>query len=348
MHGRDRLRLCRTTGTCARARAHWMQFALAFGVTLLNQRTAARGGRLARVKRLARFSFRNTGARPLSADRSLPCTPTGATGALRKSRSWSRSRPQCACRARLPGGGRRTHTLRRTGSRLPGTGGSNRAGRIPLGGWWNAGSLSTGRSCGGALCRRRSWMAGSAAGSCRTGRNRRSCRGRRCPGLCRRRSATGPGSRSCTGFGGRRKMGRCRSNSCRRRPGRACRRRSTGPRRDSGGNCRWYGGPGRGSGSRSSCRGPRCSRLGCRRGNGARRRPGLQSLGLRFLIRLGSSFGCGEAQEMLPHQLGMVQIERARVCLLVVDTNLRQIIDQDFGLDLKFSGQLVNADLIWI
>jgi len=41
---------------------------------------------------------------------------------------------------------------------------------------------------------------------------------------------------------------------------------------------------------------------------------------------------------MLPHQLGMVQIEGAGVCLLVIDTNLRQIIDQDFGLDLKLSG----------
>jgi hypothetical protein len=51
---------------------------------------------------------------------------------------------------------------------------------------------------------------------------------------------------------------------------------------------------------------------------------------------------------MPPHQLGMVQIERTGVCLLVVDANLRQIIDQNFGLDLKLSGQLVNADLIWI
>jgi hypothetical protein len=51
---------------------------------------------------------------------------------------------------------------------------------------------------------------------------------------------------------------------------------------------------------------------------------------------------------MLPHQFGMIQVERARVRLLVRDADLRQVIDQDLGLDLEFSRQLVNADLIWI
>jgi len=51
---------------------------------------------------------------------------------------------------------------------------------------------------------------------------------------------------------------------------------------------------------------------------------------------------------MLPHQFGMIQVERARVRLLVRDADFRQVIDQDLGLDLEFSGQLVNADLIWI
>jgi hypothetical protein len=51
---------------------------------------------------------------------------------------------------------------------------------------------------------------------------------------------------------------------------------------------------------------------------------------------------------MLPHQFGVVEVERARVRLLVRDADLGQIIDQDLGLDLEFSGQLVDADLIWI
>jgi hypothetical protein len=51
---------------------------------------------------------------------------------------------------------------------------------------------------------------------------------------------------------------------------------------------------------------------------------------------------------MLPHELGMVQIERARVSLLLGDTNFREIIDQDLGLDFELPGQLVNADLIRI
>jgi hypothetical protein len=51
---------------------------------------------------------------------------------------------------------------------------------------------------------------------------------------------------------------------------------------------------------------------------------------------------------MLPHKFGVVQVERARVRLLFRDADLRQVIDQDLGLDLEFSGQLVDADLVWI
>jgi hypothetical protein len=51
---------------------------------------------------------------------------------------------------------------------------------------------------------------------------------------------------------------------------------------------------------------------------------------------------------MLPHKFGVVEVERARVRLLVRDTDLGQVIDHDLGLDLEFSGQLVDADLIWI
>jgi hypothetical protein len=51
---------------------------------------------------------------------------------------------------------------------------------------------------------------------------------------------------------------------------------------------------------------------------------------------------------MLPHQLGMLQIERARVRLLIVDADFRQVVDQDFRLDLELPGQFVDADLIGI
>jgi hypothetical protein len=51
---------------------------------------------------------------------------------------------------------------------------------------------------------------------------------------------------------------------------------------------------------------------------------------------------------MFPHEFGVAQIERARVSLLLVDANFREIIDQDLGLDLELPCQLVDADLIRI
>jgi hypothetical protein len=51
---------------------------------------------------------------------------------------------------------------------------------------------------------------------------------------------------------------------------------------------------------------------------------------------------------MLPHLLGMMQIERTRVGLLVRDADLRQEIDQHLGLDLEFPCQLIDADLIGV
>jgi hypothetical protein len=51
---------------------------------------------------------------------------------------------------------------------------------------------------------------------------------------------------------------------------------------------------------------------------------------------------------MLAHQLGVIEIERAGVRLLIRDANLRQVIDQDFRLDLEFPCQLINSNLIWV
>jgi hypothetical protein len=50
---------------------------------------------------------------------------------------------------------------------------------------------------------------------------------------------------------------------------------------------------------------------------------------------------------MLPHQLGVLDVERARVRLLVRDADLRQVFDQHLGFDLEFPCQFVDADLNW-
>jgi len=51
---------------------------------------------------------------------------------------------------------------------------------------------------------------------------------------------------------------------------------------------------------------------------------------------------------MLAHKFGVRQIERARVRLLLGDADLGKVVDQDLGLDLQFSGQLVNSNLIGV
>ena len=51
---------------------------------------------------------------------------------------------------------------------------------------------------------------------------------------------------------------------------------------------------------------------------------------------------------MLARQLRMLDVNRARVRLFFRHTNFRQVIDQDFGLDLELPGQLIDADLIGI
>ena len=51
---------------------------------------------------------------------------------------------------------------------------------------------------------------------------------------------------------------------------------------------------------------------------------------------------------MLAHELGMSHINRARMRLLLCDADLRQKLDQDLGLDLEFSCQFIDADLIGI
>ena len=51
---------------------------------------------------------------------------------------------------------------------------------------------------------------------------------------------------------------------------------------------------------------------------------------------------------MLAHQLGVLQVNRARVRLLFRDADFRQELDQDLGLDLQFARQFIDTDLIGI
>jgi hypothetical protein len=78
-----------------------------------------------------------------------------------------------------------------------------------------------------------------------------------------------------------------------------------------------------------------------------RRRSQSSRLGLgRRLGRFCRGFLRGEILEMLPHQLGVLEIKRARVRLLFLDADLRQVVDQHFGLDLEFPCQFIDANLI--
>jgi hypothetical protein len=51
---------------------------------------------------------------------------------------------------------------------------------------------------------------------------------------------------------------------------------------------------------------------------------------------------------MFANEFGMVEVERARVCLLLGYADFGQVVDQDFRLDLELPGQLVNSNLIWV
>lgn len=51
---------------------------------------------------------------------------------------------------------------------------------------------------------------------------------------------------------------------------------------------------------------------------------------------------------MFAHQLGMLQINRARVRLFFCDADFRQELDQDLSLDLQLPRQFIDADLIGI
>jgi len=49
---------------------------------------------------------------------------------------------------------------------------------------------------------------------------------------------------------------------------------------------------------------------------------------------------------MFPNEFGVLDVERTRVRLLFTDADLRQKVDQDFGLDFKLSRQFIDSDLV--
>jgi hypothetical protein len=59
-----------------------------------------------------------------------------------------------------------------------------------------------------------------------------------------------------------------------------------------------------------------------------------------------SHFGVSELFEMLAHLLGHWQIDGAGVRFLFLDSHLRQIIYDRFGLYFKIAGQFVDPNLI--
>jgi hypothetical protein len=51
---------------------------------------------------------------------------------------------------------------------------------------------------------------------------------------------------------------------------------------------------------------------------------------------------------MLAHQFGVLEIERTGMRFLLGNADLGQILDQDFGLDLKLSREFIDSDLIGV
>ncbi len=234
---------------------------------------------------------------------------------------------------------------------------SARPRRKSLAGWRGAGWPWCPRcSSRRPLCCGRCWMALPGAGTSRPCRN---CSSRRrwCSARLRRNRRSRSG---CSGCNSRLCRGRRMNHSRRSTRGRRC---SSRPPRHDGGTRRGAGGRrnslrrrrcglrGDASSGRSGWRGG-CGRLCCRwRCSGWRRRtrgPRLRSLCLCFLFRFRRRFRGSQTQEVLAHKFGFIEVERARVRLLIVDADLRQKVDQDFRFDLEFPCQLVDADLIGI
>jgi hypothetical protein len=80
--------------------------------------------------------------------------------------------------------------------------------------------------------------------------------------------------------------------------------------------------------------------LGCNGWSLNRRRRGCR--------RLSGGFATTGLQEVGAHELGMININRTRMRLLLGDAHLRKIFEDYPCLDLEFSRQLVDADLRYV
>lgn len=83
---------------------------------------------------------------------------------------------------------------------------------------------------------------------------------------------------------------------------------------------------------------------GCRR-----RRPLRHSSGPRCcrgpITRLRCYFRIGNRAEVLSHQVRMIVIQRARVSLLLGDSDLGKVLNQNLSLDLKLPRKFVDSNL---
>ncbi len=333
-----------------------MQFAFAFGITLFDQRAAATCCGFTRVERFAWFGFRHASAGALSAYRSLVVSTarSAGTGTLGESR-WRTARSRALSRRsarttlrRTAGPVRlwrssRTHSLRGAGARLSRTRRPRCRGRISLG-------------CGRSTTRPRGARRGRAqrhAGSRHLGAEW-ACRPRRLSGC---RSAGGRSSSwpwSCSARGSRNGVRCGRSSRTSRTRRRCCCRTSnhwrSPDRRDNAGPC-----------GRNRCRRSRGSHLWrCRLGHGRCRsglydwssrhfrRRLLRRCSFRYLLGFRCFFRCGHIAKMLANALRVHQVDRTRMRLLFGDASFWEVLDQDFRLDLEFSSQFINPNLIGI
>jgi hypothetical protein len=301
-----------------------MKPALAFRITFFDRGPPARSGRLPGIQRFSRLSLGNAACSsgPLAADRFVSRT-SPASGPLRKSGRGTAGSRRTA-RSYLAGSSCGAHSLRSAGTILI---------RARLA-WTRRESLSRRRRA----CR--TSHTGRTRGTCRRWALRRRnswSRSRRC------RRSSGPRCRRMCGG-----QMRCARRRCRRS---RCRSRRNATRRNGCGRCCWSGGSAQGR-----SRGRRCCAQSRRRWAGRFRRRCSRSRygprGFRFrrrnLGRFRGNFRRCQTEEVFPRQLGVLDINRARVRLLFLDADLRQVVNQHLGLDLEFPRQLVQPDLFGI
>ena len=140
--------------------------------------------------------------------------------------------------------------------------------------------------------------------------------------------------------------GRTRRRGCRRTYGHRSRPGSRGDTGACGGSWRRRSGRSR----RRRCR----LRSGsCRTGLDHRsahhfRRRLLRRRRFCYLLCFRRLFRCGQITKMLTDALRVHQIDRTRMRLFFGDASFWEVLDQDLGLDLEFSSQFINPDLIGI